>query len=316
MSNLYWPIYKNLEREILNLADLIHFCDNQANVYSVRIADMLVRCSVEIESLISDLYENIERDEEASTIGAKLKLLNDKWKLTDKQVTIISLNMHFSKEYSTFSPFNYTKSDGNDYYSAYNSVKHNRLKNFDTKATLHFLLHALAALFILNIYYKNEEKIPTGKSKNLPNINFGSDIFSIYTTIKMPDKCTGAVLQNLEDQKALYIIKVAEEPYKKYLEEVKRAHRLKIQALPSEMQDKINEQKEQDVDEESILFKYDTNFVELAKNEEMNTNDFVKLIQKLSDIDSKPATFLSTIPFEAVLNKNQTIYPAIDKEEK
>ena len=35
--NLYWPVYKNLEKEFLRLADYIHFSDDQLgyifNVY-------------------------------------------------------------------------------------------------------------------------------------------------------------------------------------------------------------------------------------------------------------------------------------------
>ncbi len=41
MSNLYWAIYMNLEKEVSALADLVHFDDNQLSVYSVRIADLL-----------------------------------------------------------------------------------------------------------------------------------------------------------------------------------------------------------------------------------------------------------------------------------
>ena len=61
--NLYWPVYKNLEREILQLADEIHFCEEQFDVYSIKIAEVLLRASAEIESLIKDLY----RAEEGST---------------------------------------------------------------------------------------------------------------------------------------------------------------------------------------------------------------------------------------------------------
>lgn len=315
MNNLYWPIYKNLEREILNLADVVHFSDKQVNVYSVRIADIIVRCSVEIESIINDLYKGATGAKGKDSIGAQLTFLNEKWRLAKKQVTITSLNMHFSEVYSTFSPFSYEKSDANDYYSAYNAIKHDRVANFETKATIHYLLRSLAALFVLNIYFKNEEQIYLSKNRTLGNTNFGSDIFSAHTIIKTPDKYTGAVAQSSEDQKALYIIKAAADSYERYLDEVKRAHRLKIQALPSEIRDKIDEKKEKDDGEDNIQFKYDTNFIELAKSEEMDTSEFVRLVQKISDIDSKSATFLSTVPYEAVLNKNQIIYPDI-KEEK
>lgn len=35
MHNLYYPIYKNLENEVTNLAYKIHFTDDQLDVYSI-----------------------------------------------------------------------------------------------------------------------------------------------------------------------------------------------------------------------------------------------------------------------------------------
>ena len=54
--NLYWLVYKNLEKELLVLSNQIHFDDHQLTVYSVKISDLLIRCSVEIESLAKDLF--------------------------------------------------------------------------------------------------------------------------------------------------------------------------------------------------------------------------------------------------------------------
>ena len=53
--NLYWPVYLKLEKEVLSLADAIHFSDDQISVYSIQIADLIVRCAVEI---ISNLKTN------------------------------------------------------------------------------------------------------------------------------------------------------------------------------------------------------------------------------------------------------------------
>jgi len=52
--NLYWPVYKSLEKEVSNLAEIIHFSDDQLSVYSVKIADLIVRCAIEIESISKD----------------------------------------------------------------------------------------------------------------------------------------------------------------------------------------------------------------------------------------------------------------------
>ena len=42
MTILYWQVYKNLEKEFLGLADVIHVDDKQLEVYSMKIADLLI----------------------------------------------------------------------------------------------------------------------------------------------------------------------------------------------------------------------------------------------------------------------------------
>ncbi|MTN82487.1 hypothetical protein GMB34_00660 [Turicibacter sanguinis] len=54
--NLFWPVYKNLENEFLKIADYVHFSDDQTKVYSMHIADLIVRCSIEIEAISKELY--------------------------------------------------------------------------------------------------------------------------------------------------------------------------------------------------------------------------------------------------------------------
>ena len=55
--NSYWPVYKNLEEETLQLTKYINFDDNQMRVYSMHIADLIMRIVVEIESISKELYK-------------------------------------------------------------------------------------------------------------------------------------------------------------------------------------------------------------------------------------------------------------------
>ncbi len=56
MIQLYWQVYKNLEREFQSLAETIYIDDRQQEVYSMKIADLLIRTVIEIESLSKELY--------------------------------------------------------------------------------------------------------------------------------------------------------------------------------------------------------------------------------------------------------------------
>lgn len=42
MVNLYWPVYENIENEVLDITRSIHFCDEQINTYSTRLSDLML----------------------------------------------------------------------------------------------------------------------------------------------------------------------------------------------------------------------------------------------------------------------------------
>jgi len=114
-------------------------------------------------------------------------------------VTVSAINMYFNDKSSRiFQRFNYMKDDINDYYSAYNAVKHDRAKNI-SKANIRIMIRALAALFLLNLYYKDEIiKLDRGEFGTNTSRNFdatrGSDVFSIkmsfipFPSVKPQDK--------------------------------------------------------------------------------------------------------------------------------
>ena len=64
-SQIYFQIYQKIEEEVLELASAIHFVDENLDVYSIKIADLIVRISIEIESLAKDIV-TLETKEELS----------------------------------------------------------------------------------------------------------------------------------------------------------------------------------------------------------------------------------------------------------
>lgn len=178
--NMYWPVYKNIESDVLFLANEIHFCDSQLDVFSIKIADLLFRILAEIESLIKNLYRQ-ENGVEPKTPGAALIDLDEKWKLQKKTVSIVAHNMYFRDDFNReFAPFDYCKNSLNDYYAAYNSVKHDRVKNI-SKANIRVLIHSLGSLFLLNLYHR-DDVIDTGFSymnDKAFDCRAGSDVFSV-----------------------------------------------------------------------------------------------------------------------------------------
>ena len=91
-NNLYWNVYKSLERELLSLAEIIHIDDSQLDVYSMKIADLLIRTTVEIESISKELYfreGGTKPDDKDLYFDTDcLALLESKWSLSKKVVMV------------------------------------------------------------------------------------------------------------------------------------------------------------------------------------------------------------------------------------
>lgn len=155
-SNLYFPVYRNIENEVIELSKGIYFSDEQLKVYSIKISELLSRCLTEIESLYKDLYRRLHDNHSPKNIGDAWRLLEQEWNLSTKQLAVTSDNFFFDKSFQPYvTPFEYTNGSANDFYSAYNAIKHDRAKNLP-KANLNALIRALGALYILNIYYSNQ----------------------------------------------------------------------------------------------------------------------------------------------------------------
>ena len=192
--NTYWPIYKNLEKEVVDLSYNIMFSDDLLNTYSVKIADLIFRCSAELESLYKDLYRN-ETNNEPKDVGTAVKYLDEHWQISQKAIFVSCPSFYFS-HFKPLKPFGYKNKDSNDFYSAYNAIKHDRVKNI-TKANINILIRIMGALFILNIYYKNQ-KFNIKRPYDITSFDhsLGSEIF----TIKVFDGANAAfALRGTED---------------------------------------------------------------------------------------------------------------------
>lgn len=140
-TNLFWQVYRNLEREFLTLTEFIHIDDHQLeNVYSMRIADLLLRTVVEIESISKHLYlQNGGPKTEPKKIYFDtdcMAYLNDCWCLESKWVQVVSPDLYLEKsENRVLAPlkdaqFRSPQSpDWNQAYQAINTTGPNHLCN-------------------------------------------------------------------------------------------------------------------------------------------------------------------------------------------
>ena len=120
-ANMFWQTYLNLENETLEVAKYIYITDTttkldnrsktvkniederQLLTYSSYIADLLVRCCVEIEAISKEMYYDNGGTKARGSIDLYfdtdcIALLNQKWNLSNKVVMIVASNFNLLKD--------------------------------------------------------------------------------------------------------------------------------------------------------------------------------------------------------------------------
>lgn len=217
-NNLYWNVYKSLERELLAIAEIIHIDDKQLVVYSMKIADLLIRTSVEIESISKELYfreGGTKPDDNDLYFDTDcLALLESKWHLKNKVVMISSPILYLvQNENLFFTPLRKAYKRGtssSDWQKAYQAVKHNREKSLH-KGTLKHFIHSLGALYLLNVYYQDQTfDLKSNSNGNLFDASMGSSVFSIQLYPFPGIDASGTYKKNDDFDKCVYLIQATD----------------------------------------------------------------------------------------------------------
>lgn len=218
-SNFYWTVYKNIEKELIDLSNLIHIDDKQIEIYSVKIAELLLRTAVEVESISKTLYfqnggtkpDDIDLFFDTDCID----LLENIWLLSKKQVYVSAPNFYFTlPDNQVLTPLkkaNKRGSSSSDWQRAYQAIKHNRVTSLP-KANLKHLIRAMAALYILNLYYKNNSYL---LDKDSVGTNFdntlGSSIFSVKLHINTSVSVGVVYSKKTDFDECVYLLKPTDE---------------------------------------------------------------------------------------------------------
>lgn len=163
---VYNQIYKSIEAEVIDLAFSITLSEGQKNVYSPKIADLVLRAASLLESALKYSYSlDNEKDEKIKYDSNELmKVL----KLVDSKDVYIHWNLYEINK-RQFAPFvkNEERVDkdlvnvgvmGNQNYSwnnAYQSLRHKFVESIPYYGNLYYLFEALTALYsVLDIESK------------------------------------------------------------------------------------------------------------------------------------------------------------------
>lgn len=318
MNNLYWAVYQNLESELLDIANTIHMDDNQLNVYSVRIADLLVRTVIEIESISKQLYEQfggemVPKDSEGKPRTLYfdtdcLQLLEEKWEISKKTVIVSGTMFFFQREENKYlSPLrkSYNRgSSGADWKRAYQAVKHERYNNLK-QGNLKNLIRSMAALYLLNIY--NSDKTFAGQEFDS---RVGSRIFSIdvaYAIRGINTHMSDNVIMwtGSPREQAMYIEKYTER-------EIRKWHR-QYCTLRHSLNKSIDENEELQEAAKDDYDLFHSDIVTITGKLVKNPLWAKHVIKAINEADMERGK--KPIEYENVVNKNQEIYPELKWED-
>ncbi len=204
-TDIFWQTYLNLEKEAIELSKYIFFTDevqinsngsivvqssnSKLETFSPYIADLLVRCCVQIEAISKELYfdnggtksrgdKNLYFDEDC------LKLIDMKWQTHNKIVMVVAPFFNLTKdENRILKPLkNAHKRQGTYWEKAYQAVKHDRYLSLQ-KGNVKAFLHALAALYLLNLYHRNDSWLTNYQDISKLDYSLGSSIFTVKPPI-------------------------------------------------------------------------------------------------------------------------------------
>ena len=208
--NMYWNVYRGLEKELLGIADVIHIDDKQSEVYSVKIASLLLRTAVEIEAISKKLYQMNGGTKDLAHAYFDfdcIKHLNQIWGIESRVVTVASPYIYLSEPNRTFAPLKDCSIKNDETWKgAYQAVKHNREENLEKGNIINFI-KALGALFILNVYYRDETvKIGTDPFRSF-DCSRGSEIFSLLVDKRLTFGDDGKENVGADSDQCAYIIR-------------------------------------------------------------------------------------------------------------
>lgn len=122
-ASIFWQTYLNLEKELLDLSKYIFItdeilenqegqvstrtCNSQLEVFSPYIADLLVRCCIQIEAISKELYFDIGGEKQRGDSSLLfdtdcLKEIDKKWATHNKVVLVVSPSFNLTTDNNIF----------------------------------------------------------------------------------------------------------------------------------------------------------------------------------------------------------------------
>ena len=246
-SDIFWQNYLSLEREAIEVSRFIFItdekvvvkngveqsesCDAQLETFSPHIADLIVRCCVQIEAVSKELYFELNGPKQRGDNSIRfdedcIKEIDKKWHTNDKLVLVVAPSFNLTKEnHKILRPLkNAHRSKATCWSKAYQALKHDRYANLHMGNVKAFF-QALAALYLLNLYYRKDSWITSYNDIGRGDYCMGSAIFAV-----MPPVANQIWYDNQpQESESPYVVTYTDEAYKR-IEEIQKQEREALNA--------------------------------------------------------------------------------------
>jgi len=190
--NQHLQTYFHLENEVEGIIYTIKIDDSQLNVKSLKIADIILWASAEIETLCKELYRVYINDKDTNYLKFDYNCLDkiiDKLNMSERIAKVENIFIDLSLSNCVIKPFKKAKlfdDSGKerevfDWNDAYQNLKHGKGDAVNKYGTIKYLLNTMSALYLLNIYfyYENYKRKDIEQTINVEEPDLKSKIFNV-----------------------------------------------------------------------------------------------------------------------------------------
>lgn len=147
----HWNYFLALEKDLENLSRFIEFSEDNWTSYSLEMARIILAAAADVDVLLKSLCKRESPSVSAESINSYMNVIND------KLPNIPAFEARLPRWGLNLIPWeNWSRNAVPDWWTAYNKVKHHRGEHYP-KANLHNTINAVAALYIINLYFYKEQ---------------------------------------------------------------------------------------------------------------------------------------------------------------
>ncbi|TRZ48416.1 MAG: hypothetical protein D4S01_10365 [Dehalococcoidia bacterium] len=186
-NEIFWELYKDLERQFENFLEYVPYLEGNENVYSFKLLNLLLSIGGYVDSAFKEMarYPNFSKNKDCQEILEKvnknktvsvtlpLRAFEKEYHLSEK--TVIFRRLPERERIMPFKPRS-TRAKSPKWWKIYNGIKHDVGVNLK-EATLQNTMHALAGAFMLNAVhypslYRLYEYLVLKEAEGVPMIGF------------------------------------------------------------------------------------------------------------------------------------------------